>query len=288
MNDIYEKQNTDELLQLQFAAKFNYNNASKINNYIWLCAICTGIFGIITVKDEMYSFIKNTLLILSPCLNYFLSSKIKYFTTLGASLKSYFDNLLFEFNQTKYFEKYSCRDLNEKTYDIIITNQILYNTLSKTSGTDNPRGIRNWYELISELDNTEKIYSCQKENVFWDYNLSKKYKKVLFTIITAILFLSYLFFKNLSLNNFSFLILSFLPLLAIIHRDIKNINNYKEISIKIENTIEIIDKINTNKMDLLIDLQNLINERRNLIYIIPDFIHKVNTLNLHKKWRALN
>lgn len=100
--------------------------------------------------------------------------------------------------------------------------------------------------------------------------------------------MSYLFFKNLSLNNFSFLILSFLPLLAIIHRDIKNINNYKEISIKIENTIEIIDKINTNKMDLLIDLQNLINERRNLIYIIPDFIHKVNTLNLHKKWRALN
>lgn len=96
----------------------------------------------------------------------FLKFKIKYFTTLGASLKSYFDNLLFEFNQTKYFEKYSCRDLNEKTYDIIITNQILYNTLSKTSGTDNPRGIRNWYELISELDNTEKIYSCQKRMFF--------------------------------------------------------------------------------------------------------------------------
>ena len=288
MNDIFEKQNTDELLQLQFAAKFNYNIASKINNYMWLCAIFTGILGTITVKNEMYSSIKNTLLILSPCLNYFFSLKIKYLTTLGASLKSYFDNLLFEFNQTRYFEKYSCKNLKEKTYDIVSNNQILYSTLSKNSGTDNPRGIKNWYEPINELDHTEKIYSCQKENVFWDANLSKKYNNVLSTIIIVILIMFILFFKSLSLNNFFFLVLSFVPLFQIIWRDIENINNYKENSIKIETIIKIIDKTNTNKMNLLYDLQNLINERRNLVYIIPDIFHKKYSIQLHKKWRSIN
>ncbi len=237
MGNLYTKQNTEDLLKIQVSAKLSYNKASRLNIYLWIISFFLGILWIISPKIEAYDTIRYVWLVIFNLICSYICQKIKYLNTLGASLKAYYDNLLFEFSQDKYFTKYTPYDLNEKVYDIIEKNEKKYLILSDKTGEDKERGVKNWYTLKVGLNHIDSIYSCQKENTFWDKNLSKIYASFLFIVFLFFLLCYLAFFKNTSLKFSLNLLLSFASLLSLIGRDTWNIFQYTVLSSKIE-TIE--------------------------------------------------
>lgn len=285
MIDIKVKQNEENILKLLFSARINYNKASKLNNYLWLLSIITGIFSVTNyfdISSENNSIILLVLVIIGIILHYF----IKQNTKKGAETKKLIDEILFQFPTE--FSPSSILKIQEGALKIQEKYPKEYNIQIKNRGDSDARGVKDWYEPKETTDFNKSIFQCQKENIFWDKNLLNIYKKLLMSTIFILFgFLLFDLYNN-SLNIVLFHIFGFFNFLSILVRDLQSIKTYFTCSISMDEKVDILGKNNViNELVVLKELQDRINERRLLLLIVPDFFHKMNSKKLHKKWKSL-
>lgn len=274
-NEIFKRQNEPEMQQLLVTQHFAYTNAKRWVAVLFcvLVILPVGIdialfFSLPNIAVGILSFLSFILLALGELIREHISNQKK----LAAMLQQKFDIYVFDM------------DTNCGIDENLIAHQI-----EKYKNKDWQRK-ENWYQNYESLDKYKVIFYCQKENIDWTGNISKKFCNFLIIVI-AFLFIS--FIVNLIINNSSIIkILSIaitaLPLLSYgfsSYKKIKRDNNEllemdkfaKEINRRIE---EINEDDLSNRVNIL---QTMIYKFRQSKYLIPDWFES----KYHKHLQAV-
>lgn len=274
-NEIFKRQNEPEMQQLLVTQHFTYTNAKRWVAVLFCVLVILPViinialfFSLPNIAVGILSFLSFILLALGELIREHISNQKK----LAAMLQQKFDIYVFDM------------DTNCGIDENLIVQQI-----EKYKNKDWKRK-ENWYQNYESLDKYKVIFYCQRENIDWTGNISKKFCNFLIIVITF-LFIS--FIVNLIINNSSIIkILSIaitaLPLLSYgfsSYKKIKRDNNElleidkfaKEINRRIE---EINEDDLSNSVNIL---QTMIYKFRQSKYLIPDWFES----KYHKHLQAV-
>ena len=286
MNNINEKQNEEDILMLLYSQRKHYDNAGKIQYFIWISMIINIIINNNKfICDYLGATIVKAISGVLMLLYIYLRFKIRKNIDIGASTKQLIDCKLFglkyetykKYTRDKIFEfAISNRNRNKKEYLIQINN----------TGKDKPRGVKNWYEDRTGLDLNRAIYECQKENLWWDEKLCKIYMIGFVAINVLSLIVIIAINRNETLT--SILAAVIFPSLQIFVEVLTEFWSFIKILIyrgKIDERSTCIEKDldNINLKDLE-RVQELIFERRLYKFLIPTNIHSIVSVKFHN-WR---
>lgn len=266
-NEIFKRQNEPEMQQLLIAQHFTYTNA-KLWVVVLFCVLViipVGInialfFDLSDIAVGILAFSTLILLALGELIREHISNQKE----LAAMLQHKFDVYVFDIDANygldenliaQQVEKYKNKDWNRK---------------------------ENWYQNYENLDKNKVIFYCQKENIDWTGNISKKFCSFLI-IILSFLFISFvvnLIFNNSSIIKILSIIITALPLLSYglssykkIKHDNKELQEMDRLSKEIDSRINVID---TNELDNKINvLQTMIYSFRQTKYLIPDWFENI-------------
>lgn len=265
-NNIYKKQNEKEMQSLIVAQHFVYKRAKAWVLLLFGISVVIPIalnVGLIWIRNDVaigcISFGSILLLIFSECIR----NKISLLKEHASMIQQKFDVEVFGLSNNF--------DINE---------DIVQSYLEKYKNKDWDRK-KNWYVKHKTTDKNQAIFYCQKENIDWTNNISKKYTKFLvcILIIMIILFILNIILYNTSVLHLISVIINALPLLSYCYSSF----------IKIKNDNKLIDKISiySNKiMDKLKNegslnnaeienLQWMIYFLRRSKYLIPEWFDKL-------------
>lgn len=282
MNSIFIKQNSEKLLKLQFSQRKHYNMAEKYNDISWALAVLIVAINII----NQFSNILGSYAVLIDVIFSIVVLGIDYLSNynvkIGSATKAYIDNELFQFTESE-FKSITIEKLNEIATEVITKYPEEYKIQKNSTGKYKPTGIKDWYSFKSEESNEKIILECQKENVWWDGELSKRYFIFILTsgitLLALILLIGWLL--NPQTRTIIISVLSGFSFIIKISEDIIHAlyyyKNYNNAVSKIQ-MIESNYNINLNELMLL---QKDINEIRGIKFLVPDLIHKIYSQKLH-------
>ncbi len=272
---IKERQNSEEILELQYLAKYSYNMASRYNIWIFVLTIAS---VLALLANTFWIQIIFTLIIIG------LQILKKRSIDIGALAKSFIDRTLFGLEIRVSPSQVS--ELKEKALEVIDKNQEDYNLKKSHDGLSEVRGIRNWY-TVGNKEHEEVVYQCQCENLYWDKRMVKIYSGVLLILLVVSTFFFYLLNKyssrgigellSIYFNVYSTLLVEFLGIGSYIFYSVR-------IDEKKEDYEENVKDIEDRKR-LVLALQVKIEKRRKQLYTIPDILHKLNSSKFHKRWK---
>ena len=287
MINIMETQNKDEVLMLIFSARKYYSNAEKLKVALWIISVLPIIIGKLNFDNTNFKTF-NVLVTSSiiPILVFFLNFLLKKWIDIAANTKEVVDKLLFDFSIDKicmdrYLDKaIENKQKYEKEYEI----------QSKNTGRDNPPGIKDWYEINSSDDELELILNCQKQNVYFDRKILKKFSAILccffIVVLACIIFISF----GSTLKEFLMKLIPFTSLGLMLFIEYEEYKKVEKEIISIDTNFEIIEKISgkQNKEFILKKVQNSIFNRRKAHFLTPSILHKIYSKTLHKLWKTLH
>lgn len=265
MNIIKERQNENQLLSIQFVARYYYNRAEIYNLISWIFCLISFFSCVLpkTLPSVLLYGIPFLIEILAAVFCYLFSSSI----SLGSQLRAAFDDYVLGFSEKLNIKQ----ELLEKAISVINKNKKQAEVQKRNTGKDNPPGVKDWYNTDSNETGISAIFLCQKENTWWDKKLTPW--KILLNsifIIGCILFLWLMVsFKYISVCQ---IFLSAVLILRLIERVCVNISYYS-----VGKEIDGIEKVlKVSKTDEQISyLQSAINKKRSLNIVGINFIHKL-------------
>lgn len=274
-NEIFKKQNEPEMQQLLVTQHFTYTNAKRWIAILFciLVVLPVGInvalfFSLPDIATGILAFASLVLLALGELIREHVSSQKK----VAAMLQQKFDMYVFSM------------DVNCRIDENIIAQQV-----EKYKNKDWKRKV-NWYQNYENLDKNKVIFYCQKENIDWTGNISKRFCNFLVSII-IILLIS--FVVNLIINNSSIIkilsiLITALPLISYgfsSYKKIKRDNNeLLEMDKFAKEIYSRIDEIGDDELSTRINvLQTMIYKFRQTKYLIPDWFES----RYHKHLQAI-
>ena len=284
---MFEKQNEERFIELLFLQRKHYTLAGNLNRALWVMALATTILGnnsIIVLANTLKMYLITGMSILAWIVFKLLNRSIE----IGAYTKELFDRLLFELpiNSSNWKMKpdeirvSACKFKRKKHEKFIIA--------CTNTGTDEPRGLKDWYTEIQSSNHNQAILNCQNENIWWDKQISDKFWSVLLAI-AVVVFLSFCIFnRNKSLFELVIPIFSNITLVLKLIDDLIVHKRFNDHQIKMNTTLECLrKKAKASKQDVE-SLQELILLRRQMRYLPFDFLHKINRNTLHRLWIERN
>lgn len=197
MNNINQRQNTFESLSLLKLQRYKYNQVSKWEVGQFLLAVVLpviiSVIELFNIPTKMivflnfFGFLGIVVLFISEC----FTAKYK---TYAAQVQYIFDTRLYGMKQNKLISK-------------LVVDELLVE--SKNDKIQNITGVKNWYSIDDNLELNNAIFSCQKQNIYWDTKLRKLYRRIL-TSICGIALLPIILipiFKNLLFNVWMYCLL---------------------------------------------------------------------------------
>ena len=153
-----------------------------------------------------------------------------------------------------------------------------YNHQVNNNGKSKPPGLKDWYFDEGKSGEVEVIKSMQKQNLYWDKKISKIYLS--FIGVTLILLLC-LYVTICILLKFKIieLLAGFIPFISIIIFFIDKIKAY----FLIDKNVEVAKCI-----DDLVEIQEIVDNRRMENFCPPNIIHSIISKNTHKKIEYIN
>lgn len=280
---MFEKQNKEEFIELLFLQRKNYTRAGNLNRALWVIALTTAFLGSNSIfvlnKTWQICFIAG-MSIAAWIVFMLLSRSIK----MGAYTKELFDRLLFGLpvNSTTWEIKpdeirviaYKLKQKEYEKFDIACNN----------TGSDKPRGLKDWYTEIPSSNHNQAILNCQNENIWWDKQISDKFRIVLLAF-SMVVFLSLCIFNyNKSLLELAISMFSNITLVLKLIDDLIVNKKFNDHQIKMNTTLEIIRKKTKPSKHDVESVQEQILLRRQMRYLPFDFLHKLNRIELHRLW----
>lgn len=293
MNDIYIRQNDEEILVLQYSQRKHYEIAEKLQYFIWISII----INIYVVNNEYLETLlgKNIITfigVIYTIIYAFIKFTINNYIQIGAYTKELIDCKLYKFDVNKRLihNNYNAKKLKEKA--ILKKNKYKndYMIQIRNTGKDKPPGLRNWYEDRRDKSINNAIYECQRENLWWDEKLSSIYMG-LFALI-GIFVLGSLLWINRYTTVVSLIFTILIPsgqIILEIGTQLYFLNEIlKKHRTKVYMVCKQIDKdMPTISMDHLLELQDILLERRLYKFLIPTKLHQSLSGKYHQLRRAL-
>lgn len=269
-NRIIQRQNSNEMLRYQYAARFYYNRAEIILVVTILLSIINLLFTLaVSANDSSPKWVLSAAPILINIFVIILYIWLNHVIQIAADLRNHFDEIVLGL-------KADTCDKDERIMQALIDKAIVSNrekafVQMKNTGHDDPRGVKDWYEFSKDYPNNEVVFECQRQNQWWN-------KKMLYgrLLVSAICFLTILalavFLCLLFKASAKSIVLCFLSAVAaFIERIIVNVM-YIMLSIKIDHFCE--SYSHTRNRQHIIQLQKLIAKRRRMRVLELNFIHK--------------
>ena len=279
---INNRQNKEELLKIQFAARKCFNEAEKINYLCWIFCCLSALVAFVpdSTTKIITVFIPIILDIFAFIFNLVFNKKLKN----AADLRNYFDSqvLMIKNNEYTNLQKQKIRDL---AYSIFHNNQAEATISIQNTGKGNPPGVRNWYEFKTEIEGINAQYECQWQNIWWNKKMVEK-RVVVFPLIAIIVIVFFLsLFCYFHFDIFHILPCSLGIIMKIAERFIEY-NKYNKISTKIDAFQECLESNLT--ADNIVKLQSLIDERRTIPVLEINLIHQNKAKKYSNLYEELN
>lgn len=269
--EIFKRQNEENMLRYQFASRQCYNRAERYNRSSWIfCLLSWATFFL--PSSEPYDTITICVTSAIDFLALFLSWRFNENIKKASSMRNYFDSYvlgtnkdLFSNNDKIKLKEYAVREEHKAPKKYI--QQIQH------TGHDNPPGVLDWYEFSSPLEGENAIYECMRQNCWWNNKLTKIRIVLTSVFLFIMLFICGLFkikfFASLSITR---ILLSSSPIiLRIVERIVQNIH-YLKLSVQISGGIKIVERSKT--IEAINSLQELINKRRTLPVLENNSVHR--------------
>lgn len=279
--DIFKRQNKEDILELLFAQRKSYDRAEAYNKVGWimtLLLLLQGVCELFIPFLDQYSLIVNAFIAIFI---YIADWKCGENIQLGARSKNLIDCILFGFEVNQCTKEkltnyaLTVKEKNKEEYLIQITHD----------GTGEIKGVKNWYTPFDSDNYKEIIFKCQNENLWWNEELVCYYKKVLGICI--------IFFAVVGLSSSHFMGIGITLLIMIGTVSIKFIDAFK----KMRTYLKIMDRangkkdlINENHLDIsaLLSLQEEIDAIRTSGFLVPNWVHSLYADKLHNRRKELN
>ncbi|MDR2011245.1 MAG: SLATT domain-containing protein [Bacteroidales bacterium] len=252
-NNIIEKENTLEALQLLKAQRVAYTKAKKYGYIDFIIALSAIAYFIIYILNksmheyvDIFTFVS---LILSLSI-IFLYKIQKNKTLIGANIQEKFDIEIFDLPQNKILTP-------------VFPHQ---ETIDKYASKYKKSDMKNWYEekYIIGFPHQIAVLRCQYINLVWDQKQRKGFRAFTFIVLLLVILL-YLFLCHI--NNFQ----EWIKMLIIISPAItylaKNISGQKDMIEKEANVIHyVLDLLNKYKLKQSIPSESELRDIQNTIY----------------------
>ncbi|WP_395013832.1 S-4TM family putative pore-forming effector [Robinsoniella peoriensis] len=268
MNSVSIKQNEEEMLKYQFAARVYYNRAELINFLIWVFCVISASCVFISVDALWFQGIPLAADIIAAWLGIKLSRTLSN----ASLLRSYFDAYVLNIDIDS-FEDSTVRRIKEISTKIILSKCEDYREQIINTGNDVPPGVRDWYDIPASYSEKNAQFECQKQNCWWNKKMT--HKRFLLNILFAVFAALVVFFavRNVSIGDS--IIIGVFGSGAIIMRCIERFSankQYHDLSQQIDGAVEALSE--SRDIKNIYRLQKLINKRRELPILEMNFIHK--------------
>ena len=284
LNNIYKKQNEDEVLLLLFSARKLYNRASSLNTVSWCVALANALFSNSDyVKDNLgqYMVIVSALFIL---VTLFLQKMVNSTIQLGANTKELIDRTLFGFNVSGEIGNHTKEQLRDWAIKEKRKDPDGYDIAVKNTGKDKPKGVKNWYDGRSGKKGNEAIFQCQKENAWYDKEICRVHAIICWSLLSVLVVGVILSYWDLTFKDFIFGIFGYISLIIKITADLNQYKERKRYAVCEDVITETVENSSELNSDTLKKLQGYIYKRRATNYIPFNFIHTILAKKLHEEW----
>lgn len=269
---IKEKQNNENILKLQYASRHLYNFAEILGYSSWLLTFIIILIGWFDKSNNSYivAYVVAVITILNTVVDYLRTKAIN----IAAAIRTYIDYALFDICTRKIFNGFTTDTINRVGEFISKFHKKTYQKQISNSGTDVYKGVKDWYALNDNMTKEEEILSAQKENCSFDMSISKS-TYILFTAIIIILA-----FIVIKLDSNFLLICALIPMILKVIKFFIDYYEYKKIYDEEKIIISKLDYKGYDK-DLSLQLQECIDNRRKLNFVVFSFVYKLKSINLH-------
>ena len=281
VDSIFSRQNDSFLLQCQVAQNKEYSSAKRIA--FWKMVV-TLIFAAISIAAaalniEWLTALSGLLAVMIVIINKYTDTRICAQKRHASSVQQYIDATLYA----------SVLGNDVSDWGEVPSKSDLAETIS-AHGTDDTSRFVNWYSDYSSSVPEAQVFYCQRENVRWNYDLHKKYRKLQVALLcgVAAAMLVAFFVVNPRFIKAVCVVSWFMPIAEYAGSIIKDVNN----SIKLLQDIDTccgelekkLEKASscTIKADL-IKLQRKIWNHRANGYAIPDWFYYCHRENHQRK-----
>ena len=267
-NGIRLRQNEEHSIEMLAAQRQLYSNAKR---YDWLSTVLSvwipfgmAIILVFIPEDSLARIVSYIVSITSAVISFIVDGIINNKKELAAAIQQKFDTYIYNMPwDTRIFGKN--RNLN---------NEIAVYSSKILSDEEEKKSLYDWYTpLVDEKELKEGILSCQRENVWWDVGLRKRFK--MGSIMAIIILCMAVFIMGICKNESTVKLLSrfafVAPMLEWLFSTIKQLN--KDIN-ELQELDEIINDDESKSMEDLQDIQKLIFIHRKDCFAIPNFFYK--------------
>lgn len=266
-DQIIQKQNDEEMLKCQYAARVCFNHAELLSELTWIFSIMAAFSIFIPNSNNLFFlFIPATI---DLCV--FIFNKLASRAVLtAASLRNYFDYIVLNVIPDQY-TKETKQEIRQKALEISARHKKGCAEQITHTSRDNPPGVRNWYEFHSNCTVENATYECQKQNYWWNKQLSKVRNIIGITLIITMfaIFFILVVFMNLSIPK---VIICFISLFINLFDLVKENYYYFKVSSDMQAVMAIPGV--TNSEDYLQHLQELICKRREIPVLEFNILYK--------------
>lgn len=281
MQEILNRQDETSMLRLQFASRHYYNAAEILNRCLWWFSLLSA--GTILLPGSIPEWLRLGIPIAADLLCVFLTCSYHKVVSLAAKMREYFDAYVLNLN-LEDIDRPKRQELNEKALKIVERHQSDANIQMANTGTDDPPGVKRWYDLDTEMSEEDAVYECQRQNGWWNSHLAKmRGKKDLINI--CLFLLAIYLYASYQKKTFRLGICLLSIFIKVIDCIVANIEYYL-LSVKIDAVIENLSR--ARSADNIIELQKLINKRRAIPVLERNSIHKSNARKLSELYKTTN
>lgn len=280
---VFEKQNEEEFIELLFLQRNHYALAGNLNRALWVMALAITILGsnsIIVLNKTVQIWFIAGLYIVAWIVFLLLNRSIK----IGAYAKEFFDRSLFGLPLNSSSWEIKSDEIREFAYKLKQKKHQKFIVAYNNRGTDEPRGLRDWYTEIPSSNHNQTILNCQNENIWWDKHISDKFRIVLLAVALVVFLSLCIINYNRSLLEIVISILSNIALVLKLMDDLIVHKKFNDHQIKMKTALEFIRKKPKPSKQDIESVQEQILLRRQMRYLPFDFLHKLNRKELHRVW----
>lgn len=278
INNIPDRQNELDLLQIQFCARHFYNVATVLNYITW--ALCIVLSIVLPLISDNLGDVKYIIVAIISIVNIafgFLSARS---VKLGAAYKMCFDYKLYQFKGNKDYQGFTHQKLKQIAVKIIQRYPKRYEKEISHNGTEKPKGVKDWYvEISTNLSQEEAIKKCQEQNGFFDKEIMTIAWWAFVGIIGLAIILFVILYQSRTVGSLAIFFLSSLSLYVMIIKEI-----YK--FVQVYSTYYFVDSVKDESDIHPIIRQKVIDDRRKLNLITPNIIYDIKSYKLHSLLKA--
>ena len=287
MHRIFHDQNQEKFLELLFLQRKCYSIAKRDRMISWGMVAS----GVIIVLISY--FFKETKCLwqfgfVMSWLSLFFDGQYKKYIRIASASQAYIDDMLFGFEVKSEYHGFRKAEIYSITQKFKEKYRQSFKLQTQNTGTDSPPGVLDWYTATECEEDNEVIFSCQKQNFWWNHELSEEYVKkiAVFIGILAAAAIGINVYFNLRIQELGFILAKTCAILKqswIVYQEYKSDDKLKS---QTDGMIRIIEKRSIAEEDL-IQLQASINAIRETGFHVPDFVHKREAGRLHRLSRRI-